>query len=1418
MWLLIALFLSLMAPNRTAATTPADFSDTLVAGIGGPTALAFTPDGRILVTSQGGQLRVLQQNGTLLATAIDISAKVCADFERGLLGVAVDPAFGSNGYVYLYYTFKKFGSCPANTASSPVNRVSRFVMSGNTLSSEVVLVDNMPSPNGNHNAGDLQFGKDGYLYVAVGDGGCDLDSTSQCAGANGNARDPHILIGKILRITRDGGIPPGNPFQGAGTARCNVDGRTTEGMRCQETFASGLRNPFRIAFDPNAAGSRFYINDVGQNLWEEIDNGQAGVDYGWNVREGFCATGSTTNCGAPPAGLTNPIYAYGHGSCNSITGGAFVPNGIWPAAYDGVYLFSDYTCGTIFQLSPSGTRTNFATGLGSAVVLAFGPNGSGQALYYTTYTNGGQVRRIAYTGTTNRPPTATATATPTFGALPLAVNFDGSGSNDPDGDSLTYDWDFGDGTPHATAAKVSHTYNSRGVYTATLTVRDSRGGANTATVRIDAGNTQPIPSITAPTSDTRFRVGQTITLTGGATDAEDGTLPDTALSWTVILHHGTHTHPFRGPTAGNNITFSAPAPEDLAAAANSYLEIQLTATDGTGLSRTISQNLLPNKVDLTFATDPTGLALKVNGTSISAPRTVTSWEAWRLQVEAPNQTDATGQAMEWVSWSDGGAAAHTITTPATPATYTASFRAAGGGGTPVSLTFVPDADARVQESSPTTNYGTATVLRMEGGTDPDIDSYVRFVVTGVAGSVRSAKLSLYVYDGAPDGPAVYPTGNTWTETGITWNNRPARTGAAADDKGAVAAGAWLDFNVTPLVTGNGTYSFVFASVSTDVVSTYSREGGAKAPKLVVEAGTGSGGTGDTQAPAAPTNLTATAASSTRVDLSWTAATDNVGVTGYDVFRNGALLTTVGAQTTYADTTVTAATTYQYKVRARDAAANLSAFSNTASVTTPGSGGAPLSFAPDADSRVQESTPTSNYGTSSQLKADGGVDPDVETYLRFPVSGLSGSVQSAKLRLFVPASSSYGTADGPAVYTASNTWTEAGITWANRPTRTTTPTDDKGAIPYGQWVEYDVTPLVAGNGTYTFVLATGSTDEVVFYSRQTSYPPRLVIATGDGATLQAASVEDAPIAAESAPAATPTPEPRATPTPSPTPSPLPFVDGFETGNLAAWTETEGLVVQRQLVDAGAWAARARSGGEPAFARKVFEARQDDLYYRVRFNLVAHRDEPVTLLRFDAATDPILALELDGERRLRYRVAATGVTIVTADITEDVWHEVQIHVRIDPSGGASLVELWYDGVVLHRGTENLGPLAAAGVDGIQLGDSGRGRGYDVAFDQVAVDDACIGTCSTTLATPTPAATSPTPTAAPSERPTRTATPTPVPPTATPEPPTATPIPPAPTATPVPPTPTPTPVPPTPTPEPPPPEPADPVPSAPDEPPPG
>ncbi len=219
-----------------------------------------------------------------------------------------------------------------------------------------------------------------------------------------------FLLGKILRVGGDADgttfIPEGNPYTGPDSERCNLTGRIEWGKNCRETFACGLRNPFRMAFDPDAAQTRFMINDVGSSGWEEIDRGQAGADYGWNICEGRHDNPDrrgSVKCGQPP--YTSPIHEYSHSSgCSSITGGAFVPDGAWQPAstYDDAYLFGDFVCGKIFKLTPKDgggfARTVFATGLGAngpgPVSMTFGPSPQGQALSDPTFAGGGEVRRI----------------------------------------------------------------------------------------------------------------------------------------------------------------------------------------------------------------------------------------------------------------------------------------------------------------------------------------------------------------------------------------------------------------------------------------------------------------------------------------------------------------------------------------------------------------------------------------------------------------------------------------------------------------------------------------------------------------------------------------------------------------------------------------------------------------------------------------------------------------------------------------------------------------------------------------------------------------------------------------------------------------------------------------------------------------
>ena len=348
----ILLLFGLVA-EPAAAVLPSGFSESLVAsGISNPTAMAFAPDGRLFVCQQGGQLRVIK-DGTLLPAPF-VSLTVNASGERGLLGVAFDPNFAVNHFVYVYYT-----------ATTPAihNRVSRFTANGDVAvpgSETIILELETLSSATNHNGGALHFDADGTLLIAVGD------------NANGaNSQTLANRKGKMLRINANGSIPTNNPFylQATGVNR--------------SIWALGLRNPF--TFD--IRNGRMFINDVGQNTYEEINDGIAGSNYGWPESEG-----PTTN----PEHRA-PLFHYDHsaGGC-AITGGAFyVPDvGQFPGTYLGKYFFADYCAGWIRVFDPSaGTASGFATGISAPVDLKVGPEGS---LYYIARGTGA-VWKISYT-------------------------------------------------------------------------------------------------------------------------------------------------------------------------------------------------------------------------------------------------------------------------------------------------------------------------------------------------------------------------------------------------------------------------------------------------------------------------------------------------------------------------------------------------------------------------------------------------------------------------------------------------------------------------------------------------------------------------------------------------------------------------------------------------------------------------------------------------------------------------------------------------------------------------------------------------------------------------------------------------------------------------------------------------------------
>ena len=269
---LVGLAIALVAEAAHAVSTIPGFTATVqVSGLAQPTGAAFLPDGRLVVTEKGGTLRVWTAASGLREAPL-LTLPVCTASEMGLLGVAVDPAFAVNGFLYLYVTQPPGGDpsrCDEGTEAGRVSRVVRVTLAGEAIdpASLVVLLDGLRTDGGNHDGGALAIGPDGLLYVGVGDTGRG-DGGPPGASTNPYAQDLQRLEGKILRIGLDGSTPPDNPFADRGGNAARV-------------WAYGFRNPFRIAFDPIQPGPRrLWIGDVGQNSWEEIDVGVAGGDFG----------------------------------------------------------------------------------------------------------------------------------------------------------------------------------------------------------------------------------------------------------------------------------------------------------------------------------------------------------------------------------------------------------------------------------------------------------------------------------------------------------------------------------------------------------------------------------------------------------------------------------------------------------------------------------------------------------------------------------------------------------------------------------------------------------------------------------------------------------------------------------------------------------------------------------------------------------------------------------------------------------------------------------------------------------------------------------------------------------------------------------------------------------------------------------
>jgi glucose/arabinose dehydrogenase len=684
-------------PVRALSAYPPGFSEALVSGgLSQPIAMEFAPDGRLFITEKAGTVRIIK-NGILLPKpfanlAVDSSA------ERGLLGVTIDPNFAINGYVYVHYI-----SSPNDPGGSH-GRVSRLSASAANpdvmeVGSEKYLIDDIPSPSGIHDGGEMHFGLDGKLYIAIGNGGF----------GNASSQNMGSLGGKMLRVNSDGSIPADNPY-------VNIPGTRPE------IYASGFRNPFTFAVD--SVTGRILVNDVGQDTWEEVNLLQKGGNYGWPSCEGVCNNSN----------YIDPIYTYNHnGSGKSVTGGAFYHGTAYPNSYQDKYFFGDYTAGFIRTLDQSSnTATDFGTSVLTPVNMKLGPDG---LMYYVSIA-AGKVFKIQYSANGGPSvPVGTGTGlygnyfngkdtsgTPALSRVDSTINFDwGTGSPAPviNNDQFSARWS---GQVQAQYSEP-YTFTVRADDGVRLTVNgqvvvdkyvDQPATDTSGTINLIAGQkyniqldyfesygnavsqllwaspsqakqivpqtqlyaslpgTAPTANITSPDTALTYNAGDSVSYAATASDVEDGSLPPSAYAWTIVLHHAAHTHPFAGPIVGRT-SGSFVIPPIGESSADTYYEIQLKVTDSSGQTVTTSRFIKPNTATITLDSTTPGISLTIDGRPQAAPYSAVGVTGFKRTIEAPLSQVVNGSNYNFVSWSDGGAASHEISTPAADTSYIATY-------------------------------------------------------------------------------------------------------------------------------------------------------------------------------------------------------------------------------------------------------------------------------------------------------------------------------------------------------------------------------------------------------------------------------------------------------------------------------------------------------------------------------------------------------------------------------------------------------------------------------------------------------------------------------------------------------------------------------------------------------------------------
>jgi len=624
--------------TSNATDLPADFRDERVAGgadlprqfqLSIPTSMAFLPDGRILVTEKFGKLRLIKDNLVQPTPALDWSQQIYRYGDAGLIDVAVDPAFNSNGHIYLTYT----------NDNPREGRVSRFTMVGDTVDplSERVLLDTI-ADHDTHMIDSVQIGADGLLYASDGDSSPFDTATAYST----RAQLPDQTVGKMYRLTTSGQGVPSNPFWTG-----NADDPASK------VFALGLRNPFRFTVRPDGT---VIVGDVGWNAWEEVDRitpGTGNQNYGWPCYEGG-ADGSSnvpdfdtfSTCQALVAqgvdAVTAPAYAYDHAAGSAVVGGPVYDGTAFPAPYRGAYFFGDYAKGWLDYWpmdkvgSFVGQPIRFAS-VANPVDIVAGPDGD---LYYVSITKD-EVRRIAYGSATacsdgnylaqyytNQTWSGTPAVvvcedtisndwgqdSPMPGELPIdhfSISWSGSQYFTSGQSTMTSTSDDGmrvwvdgklvldNGGDHPAVTRSTTLGYATGGFHDIVVKYDEDAGSAVAKLTIASANRSPVPIITAPVLGARFSSGAQLSAVGSANDPEDGLLGGDSLQWTVILHHCPpapvgvtdvcHTHPYDAFYGAGGAVTAPDTSGDWV-----WLEMILTATDSAGASASARAAAFPD--------------------------------------------------------------------------------------------------------------------------------------------------------------------------------------------------------------------------------------------------------------------------------------------------------------------------------------------------------------------------------------------------------------------------------------------------------------------------------------------------------------------------------------------------------------------------------------------------------------------------------------------------------------------------------------------------------------------------------------------------------------------------------------------------------------------------------------------------------